>query len=329
MHRIDRRRRNMMAGLVASAAIVAAPRLQAQSLSSKPVRIVVGFAPGGLTDVVARLMAPTMSQELGQTVVVENKPGAGGNIATDVVAKAAPDGHTLLISNISQIAVNPYAYATLPSNPLTDLSHVGAIAESDIILVVHPSVPANTLAELVQLAKAKPGELNYFTSGAGGLQHVASEAFRMRTGVDIRAVHYRGSGASIPEFLSGQTQMGIEVLPLLEQYVKAGRAKALVVYSTKRSPILPETPTAAEAGYPDTLMTAWLGLHAPKGTPPETIARIERALTKAISNDEVLAKLAASGMRPIHDTPQAFSARIATDSKLYGEAIKAADIRIE
>lgn len=227
----------------------------AQNFPTKPITILVGFARRGLTDVLARLLAPTMSQELGQAVVIENKAGASGNVATELVVKAPADGHTLLFSNISQIAINPHAYASMRVDPVKQLTHIAAIAEGDMLLAVNADVPANNVQEFVKLAKDQPGKLNYFTSGAGGMLHVAAEVFKLKTGTNISPVHYRGSGASIPEFLAGQTQMGIEALPVLAQHVKSGKVKALMVPSTKRSPILPDVPTSAEAGYPDLILT--------------------------------------------------------------------------
>lgn len=254
----------------------------AQSYPSKPIRLVVGFAPGGLTDILARMIAPVLGEQLGQPVIVDNKPGANGNISTSFVAGSDADGHTLLLSSSAQIVYSPNTYKKLPTDPITGLRHITMVGEGDFIFVVNSQVGVNTLEEFVALAKAKPGTLNYATGGLGGSLHVIQEMFRQRVGIDMVPVHYKGSAAALTELLSNQVQVFCDGLPSLDPYIKSGKLKPLFVSSSRRMEALPNVPSSVEVKLPEfAKLSNWFGLHAPKGTPDAVIAKLNTALNAA------------------------------------------------
>lgn len=314
----------------AAAAVAAVPLLaRAQSWPNKPIKLVVGFAPGGLTDALPRLLATPMGERLGQPVIIENKAGAAGNIATAFVAKSAPDGYTFLASGVGQIVVLPHT-SNVGVNPLTDLVHISMMGEGDQILNISAQVPAKNLAEFIALAKKEPRSMFYGDAGAGGNQHLYLEYFRMLAKIDMEGVHYRGGGPLMPDLLANRVQMSLNAPSVVEPYIAEGKLRPLMIVGKKRNPKMPDVPTAAEAGFKQLeACSNWFGLHAPKGTPDAIIQKVHKALVDSLQTDGVKAGLATLAVQAIGDTPQAFSARIARDYELFGKVAKDANIRAE
>jgi tripartite-type tricarboxylate transporter receptor subunit TctC len=280
---------------------------------TKPIRMLVGFAAGGSTDVSARLIAQALSERLGQSVIVENRAGAGGNIAAEAVAKADPDGYTLLMSTSTTFATNPNLYKSLPFNVQTDFAPVTLTAFIPNLLVVNPSVPASNVAEFIAYLKTNPGKLNFGSAGNGSSQHIAGELFNSLAGVRMTHVPYRGGAPAVNDLLGGQLQVIFAPLVEVLQLVRADKVRALGVTTTKRSPLLPDVAPIAET-LPGYEIALWNGLVAPAKTPPDIIDRINKATIDALRSPELKAKLAEQGSEPVGDTPAEFKAFI--DSEL-------------
>jgi tripartite-type tricarboxylate transporter receptor subunit TctC len=320
--------RRLAAALLCTTAALSAAA-QSPAWPTKPIRIVVGFAPGGLTDAIPRLVAPQMSKLLGQQVIVENRTGAAGNLATIHVAQSPPDGYTLLGSGTGQIVISPHT-STMPVNPVSDLAHIAMVGEGDQILNINAEVPAQNVAELIALAKKDPGKLFYGSAGAGGSMHLYIEYFKLLAGVDIQPVHYKGAGNMMPDFVGGRVHMSLNTTPVIEQYVAQGKLRPILVVGKQRDAKFPHVPTAAEAGLkPLEAASNWFGLHAPKGTPQPVLQRIHAALLQALASEEVKAGLAKMAIRSVGDTPAQFSARIASDHEAFGRVARTAQIRAE
>jgi tripartite-type tricarboxylate transporter receptor subunit TctC len=328
-----RRRFMQLAGAATAAATLAPLRLvraqQRDAWPSRPIKLIVGFAPGGITDGLPRLYAPVLAEKLGTSVVVENKVGVAGNIATTFVATAPPDGYTLLASGVGQLVVLPHT-SKMTVNPVTDLIHISMLADNDQILNINAEVPAKNLAEFIALAKAKPGVLNYGDAGAGGNQHLYLEYFKMLAGIDVVGVHYKGGGPLMPDLLSNRVQLSLNAPSVVEQYIAQGKLRPLMIVGKKRNPKMPDVPTCAEAGFkPMEACSNWLGLHAPKGTPDDIVQKIYKALVETMKTETVTKGMAALGVYPIVNTPKEFSARIANDYELFGKVAKQANVRSE
>ena len=280
---------------------------------TRPIRIIVGFAAGGSTDVTARVVAQALSQRLGQQVFVENRPGAGGNIGAEAVAQAEPDGYTLLLTTNGTLAANPSLYKTLPFDVKKDFAPIALTARVPNLLVVNPSVPANNVAEFIAYAKANPGKLNFGSSGNGTSLHIAGELFNKLAGVNMTHVPYRGGALVLTDLLGGQIQLMFEPVVEVVEQVRAGKVKALGVTTVKRSTLLPDVPTIAET-LPGYEITSWNGLLAPAATPPDIITRLNRATDDALHSKEVQEKLAEQGSEPAGGTPAEFAAFL--DSEL-------------
>ena len=307
---------------------LAATPAAAQTYPSKPIRMIVPFAPGGGTDILARIIGQQLADAWGQPVNVENRAGASGNLGTELVARSAPDGHTLVMA-INTHAVNASLYSKLPFDPVKDFIPVILVATTANILVVHPSVPANSVQELIALAKAQPGKLNYASGGSGTTSHLAAELFKTMAGVDMIHVPYKGGGAAYTDLISGQVQLYFVGIPGTVQYLKAGRLRALGVTTPRRSPAAPEVPTIAEAGLPGFSATTWWGLLAPAGTPTALIARIDGEVARILKMPEVRAKLDAQGFEPVASTPESFAAFMRSEIDLWARAVKASGARAE
>jgi tripartite-type tricarboxylate transporter receptor subunit TctC len=280
---------------------------------TRPIRIIVGFAAGGSTDVTARIVAQALSERLGQSVIVENRPGAGGNIGAEAVAKAEPDGCTLLLATNGTLAANPSLFKTLPFNVKKDFAPIALTAFVPNLLVVNPSVPATNLADFIAYAKANPGKLNFGSSGNGTSLHIAGELFNVLAGVNMTHVPYRGGALALTDLLAGQIQLMFEpVVEVIEQ-VRAGKVRALGVTTVKRSALLPDVPTIAES-LPGYEITGWNGLLAPAATPSDIITRLNRATDEALHSSAVREKLAEQGSEPAGGTPAEFGAFL--DSEL-------------
>lgn len=327
-HRFDRRR--FLAASAAAGLGLAAPSAFAQgAYPNRAVKIVVGFAPGGATDVLARLVAQGLSDALGQPFVVENKSGAGGNIATLAVVSAPADGYTLLVTTMGQTVVSPHTDPSLKFDPMKELRHITMIAEGDYILAVHADVPAKNIQEFIALAKKNPGKFNYGTAGAGSNLHLFTEYFMMTAGIDVQAVHYRGGTALTPDLLSGQVQVSLNGIHAFDTYFKQGKLRPLLVFGKQREPKIPDVPTAREIGMAQLeVCTNWFGFHAPAKTPDPIIKTLNEATVAYLNSDAAKQKLAAMGMRSMGDTPEAFYARLEKDFKLFGEVARKANIQV-
>jgi len=300
----------------------------AQSYPSAPIRLVVGFPPGGVADILARIVGPKLGESLGQPVVVENRPGAGSNIAAEAVAKAAPDGHTLLIYGTVN-AVNVSLYSRLSYDPVKDFSPVTLLASMANILVVHPSVPAHSVRELIALAKSKPGQLDFGSAGNGSTQHISGQLFRMMADVDIVHVPYKGSVPAMTALLSGQIPMMFNVMSTVLPHAKAGKVRALAVTSAKRSSLVPDLPTVSEAGLPGFEYVAYFGLQAPAGTPREIVAKLNAKVVKILHMPDVKARLVNNGAEPVSSTPEQFGAFIREEIEKNRILVRASGARVD
>ena len=315
--------------LVAAIALAAAATAAAQgTYPSRPVTIVVGFAPGGGTDIGARIIAKQLSAGLGQNVLVENRPGAGGNIAADLVARALPDGHTIMLAGPGPLTVAPHLVAKLPYDPRRDFAPVTKAVNFPNVLVVHPSLPATTIAEYVALARAKPDTIGYGTSGIGSAGHLSGELFRQMAKAPIVHVPYKGGGPAMTDLLGGQVPSSFASAPTAIPHVKAGKLRALGTTGPKRSAFLPDVPSIAEsyAGYD---ATNWYAFVVPAKTPKEIVERLNREIVKALNTAEVREQLLANGMEPEPSTPEELAKHIETELAQWGRVVKEAGIQAQ
>jgi tripartite-type tricarboxylate transporter receptor subunit TctC len=301
---------------------------RAQAYPSKPIRLIVPYSAGGGADTTARLIAPRLQEALGQTIVIENKPGAGGMIGDEIVAKAAPDGHTLLIGAFAH-AVNPSLFPKMPFRTPEDFAPVSLLVTVPELMVITPSHPAKTVAELVALAKAQPGKLSYASSGNGSAQHLAAELFKMRTGTDIQHVPYKGGALAVADVAAGHVPFYFGNMSAALPQARGGRVRPLAVTSAARSPAAPDVPTLTEAGVPDCEISEWNALIAPAGTPPAVIARLHAEVAKIMRTEEMKAKFADLGADAIGSTPDALATFLRSEMKKWAEVVKAANIKVE
>src|SRR2546428_3233772 len=299
----------------------------AQGYPANPIRIVVGFPPGGGNDILARLVGAKMQEAWGQPVVSASKPGANSIMAAEFGAKSAPDGYTLLVNATGGMSVNPVLYAKLPYDSLRDFVPISMVGSFPLVLVVHPSVPANSVQELVAYARANPGKLNY-SSGSTAFQ-VASEMFKQMTGTDVHHVPYKGSAASITAVIAGDVQMTIVDTPPLVPQIKAGKVKALAVTSAKRAASMAELPTIAESGVPGYEMVLWIGVFAPAGTPREVVSKLNAEVVRIIRLPDIGEKLGGIGVDPLGNTSEQTAEWIRREIARYGPVVRAANIRAD
>jgi tripartite-type tricarboxylate transporter receptor subunit TctC len=305
-------RRLFSLALTMAVAVSAAAAHAQTPWPTKPIKILVGYAPGGSTDVTARIIAQALSERLGQPVIIENRPGAAGNIAAEAAARADPDGYTLTMSTSSTFATNPSLYKSLPFDVQADFAPIALTAFIPNLLVVNPSVPANNVAELITYLKANPDKVNFGSSGNGSSQHISAALFNSLAGVQMAHISYRGGAPAVNDLLGGQVQVIFAPLVEVLQQVRADRLRALGITTAKRSPLLPDVPTIAET-LPGYEVRLWNGLLAPAKTPPDIIDRINRAAIDALRSNEVKAKLAEQGSEPVGNTPAEFKAFIADE----------------
>jgi tripartite-type tricarboxylate transporter receptor subunit TctC len=302
---------------------------QAQTYPSKPIRLVVPFAPGGSSSIVARAFSTEMSKGLGQQFVVENKPGAAGNIAMEEVARAEPDGYTLVIGHIGTLAMNPFMFEKLPFDTNGDFRAVSLLAKVPTIFVVHESVPAKDLREFVALAKKEPGKLYYGSAGNGSAGHLAIEYLKLVTGMDIQHVPYKGTGPNLVDLVAGRTQFSAAGTPPFLPQVKAGKLRVIAVGTTRRLPILPDVPTVAEQGYPGFETSQWYGLNAPAKTPDAIVNRLAAEAAKAAKSPAVQKQLEPDAAEPIGSTPKEYADYIASEQARWKEVVQKAHIKAE
>jgi len=310
-----------VAALLASTAFACA----AQSFPTKPIRLVVPYAPGGTTEVLARLVSQKMGDILGQQIVIDTRPGATGTVGTTLVARAQPDGYTLLWTSLSPIVINPSTQPTLPYDPQRDLMPVSLITQVPSLIAVHPSVPVKNVNELIALAKANPGKLNYGSSGAGGINHLTMELFNAAAGIHMLHVPYKGAGPAVIAALGKEVDMAVAAPPAMMPHITAGRLRGVAVTSLKRSPALPDVPAVSET-MPGFSATAWYGMLAPVGTPNGVILQLNKALASALETPQVKARLLAEGAAPESSSPAELAAIIRNDIGRWAKALKIAGI---
>jgi tripartite-type tricarboxylate transporter receptor subunit TctC len=313
---------------VALVTLALAGAASAQSYPDKPVRIVVGFAAGGPTDVIARIVADKLSASLGKQFFVVNQPGAGGNTATGMVAQSPGDGYTLLTVSTGFV-VNPSLFAKVPYDPVKDFAPITIVAVSPNVITVHPSVPAKTVKELIALVKANPGKYSFASPGVGSTPHLSGEIFRVSNGLDLPTVQFTGAGPSIQSTVGGHTPVAFSALPPAAPQVKEGLLRGLAVTAEKRSKALPDVPTIAEAGFPDQEAYTLTGILAPAATPKEIIALLHREIVKVVAMPDVQKRLDDLGFEIVANTPDEFSARIKTEMAKWGKVIHDAKLKVE
>jgi tripartite-type tricarboxylate transporter receptor subunit TctC len=301
----------------------------AQAWPAKPMRIVIAQAPGSATDVISRVVANPLSESLGQPIVIDARPGAGGVLGTEVAARSAPDGYTLFMGNNSTHGSNPAVYAKLPYDAVKDFAPVSFVASVPYVLVVDPKLPVNTVQELIAYAKARPGKLNYASAGNGSTHHFCGELLKSMTGIDMQHIPYKGSGPGIAGLLGGEVSMMFSNVADIGSQIKAGKVKPLAVTATKRASTLPEVPTMAEAGLPDFVITSWFGLLVPAGTPAPIVARLNAETVKVLGRAEVKSTLAAQGLEVAPSSPEAFAAHIQSEIARFTKIARAAGIKAE
>lgn len=313
--------------LLLGATALASPAIAQALFPTRPVRIVIGFPPGGGIDILARLIAPKMAERLGQPVVVENRAGANGLIATQAVAQAEPDGHTILFGTTGNLAVNPVLYAGKPGMDMTrDFTPVSHVASLAFVLVVNPSVPAASLGELIALAKARPGDILFGSSGNGGLPHLCGELLNLQAGINTRHVPYRGSAPAFTDLLSGQVHYVFDALAIAQPHLEAGRLRALATTGPRRIAALPNVPTANET-LPRFEVLNWYGMVVPAGTPAPIVVRLQREVARALRDDEVRARAEQLGLELVGSPPEDFAAFQRREIAKWGEVIRAAGIK--
>ena len=305
-----------------------APPLHAQDYPTKPIRMIVPYPPAGGTDIVARTIAEPLAKELGQPIIVDNRGGAAGNIGTDLAAKSAPDGYTILFT-LSSHTINPKLYDKLPFDVEKDFIPISLAAYIPQILVAHPSVPANNIKELIALAKSQPGKLNYASVGTGSPGHIAGELFKLKTGIDMVHVPYKGGGPAVTDTLGGQVQLLFVSMPAALQYVKAGRLRALAVTSDKRSAAAPDIPTIAESGVPDCVVNSWYGALVPAKTSPTVVSKLQASFARVLQMAEVKERLFAQGAEATFSTSAEFDRLIRDELKQWEFVIREARIKPE
>jgi tripartite-type tricarboxylate transporter receptor subunit TctC len=300
---------------------------QVGAYPTKPVRIIVPFAAGGVADALPRIVGEKLSQKWGQAVIVDNKPGASGNIGMAEGARAAPDGYTLLLAPAGNLTVNPTLFPKLPFDTQRDLTPVSLLAQSPNVLVVHPSVPAKTFRELIAYAKANPDKLNFASPGDGSGAHLAGELLNIEAGIKTVHIPYKGIAPAVSDLLGGNVQMMFAGISTILQHVKSGKLVALAIAGPTRNPQLPEVPTVAENGLPGFDVTSWYGVVVRAGTSPEIVRKVQRDIAEALRSEDVQSKLAGLGLEPVGNTPEAFDALIKAESRKWIDIVRRANIQ--
>ena len=300
----------------------------AQPYPSRPIRLIVGFAPGGGVDINARMLAPKLSEYLGQQVVVENVPGAGTNIANERVAKSAPDGYTLLI-NTAAVAINMSLYRNLPFDTLRDFAPVSVFSESPNVLVVNAKLAAQNVKELVVMARSAPGKLNYSSAGVGTTQHLAAELFKLRTGTFIVHIPYKGTAPSMTALIAGEVDLSFANIPSIQGHLKSGRLRALAATASRRDPQLPEVPTMKEAGVEGVEVVVWYGVLAPAGTPREIVQKLSEGIQRATRDADVRKRMLEQGAEPVGSTPEEFGKLLREEVARWAEVVRISGARAD
>ena len=301
----------------------------AHAFPTKPVKIIVAFPPGGGTDIVARLIAPKLSDTWGQPVIVENRAGASGTVGTEAAARADPDGHTLFMATMGNMTANQHLYPKMAVDPLRAFAPITKVVDVHFVFLANPSLPANNVQELIVLAKKRPGEIAYSSSGPGGAPHLAMELFKRRAGVDLQHVPYKGSGPSFNDLIGGRVMLTMDSLVQSLPHIKAGRLKALAVLGPRRTALLPDVPTVAESGLPGYALTNWFGLLAPAATPKQVLVQLNADVLKVLRQEDLQKRIADLGADVVGNSAEEFGAAMRAESAQWAEVIKAAGIRME
>jgi tripartite-type tricarboxylate transporter receptor subunit TctC len=320
--------KNTALTLLAAACVIAAPAANAQKFPDRPIRFIVPFPPGGGNDILARAMQPKLAELLGQPVIIDNKPGAGGNMGTDMAAKAAPDGYTIVIAS-NQVTINPWLYSKLPFDIEKDLVPVAQAASVPMVLVVNPSVPANNVKEFIALAKASPGKFNHATPGTGTPQHIAFEVFNHAAGINVTHVPYKGTGPALADLIGGQVQSAIGTMASVEPYVKAGKLRALGVTTSKRSQAMPNVPTIAESALPGFEVPLWYSILAPAGTPKDVVARLSSDIARTLATPEVRERLTQQGFEVHYLNADQMADLMKRDTARWQKSIKDIGLKLD
>lgn len=318
-----------LAVLVSTCAMIFGETALAQSFPSKPVRLIVPFPPGGTADTMSRVIASELSGSLGQQVIVENRPGAGGTLGTEMAARSPADGYTIVLGTISTLAIAPNFYSNVGYDPARSFAPISLVARLPYLIFVSSSVPVHSLQELIGLAKSNPGRLNFASAGNGTLLHIAGEMFKTMASVELVHVPYKGDAAAITDLISGQVQVMFDGLGPYQQYVQAGKLRVLAAASRERHPQLPDVPTAAEAGLPGYEVVAWFGFLAPTGTPPEIVGRLNTDVVKALGKEQIREALSRRGMDAGGNSPADFSSLISAEIAKWSRAVKASGLKPE
>ena len=323
-------RRRAVSTLAALAAVVVCGTAQAQSYPSKPIRLVVGFPPGGSNDIVARQLAPKLSQLLGVQVIVDNRPGANATIGTDLVAKSPPDGYTLTLGSASPLAISPFTYPNIPYDTLRDFAAITTVASTPEMIATHPSLPPRNVKELLALAKQQPGKLNFASSGNGGLPHLAIELFKKLGGVNIVHVPYKGAGPALTDIMGGHVHAMIVDVPVLAPAVKSGKLRGIAVTAQKRTPLLPDLATSVEQGMPGLIAVNWFAIMAPAKTPKPVVDRLHEAIVKAATAPDMKQQFDTSGVEAfVQASPEAFTKFLREDLVRWGRIAKESGARAD
>ena len=314
--------------LMLGCSLATIPVLNAQQYPTKPVRYIVGYAAGGGTDIIARLIARKLSESMGQQVIIDNRPGAGGNIATEIAVHAPADGYTILMGNVGPMTVNPHLYK-LTFSLLRDLSPITQIAASHLLVVVHPSLQVSSLKDLIALAQREPGKLSYSSAGVGTSNHLAGALFSIEARVNIVHIPYKGAAPALTDLVAGRVQLSFQTLTSAGRIVQSGKLKALAVTSTKRSALFPDIPTATESGLDGFEVSAWYGMLVPVNTPRPVIDKINRATVEALKNKEIAERLSQQGAEPVGSTPEAFGKFMRSETEKWAKVVKISGMKAE
>ena len=302
---------------------------QAQSFPSRPISMVVPFPPGGSTDIAGRAIALEMSKLMGQPITIDNRGGAAGNVGGEYVARAAPNGYTLLVTTVNIHAVNPLMYSKMGFDPNKDLISVAPLLIGNLVLVAHPSIPASNLKELLAYAKAQPGGINVGSPGAGTLNHLVAELLKQMAGGNMTIAHYRGAGPALADVVAGHVQLLVDLIPSAQPYIKSGKLRGIATTGARRAPTLPELPTMAEAGFPELESSVWYGLLAPAGTPQDIVRRLNEAATNGANSSEFRERMTAAGFEVISGSPEKLANIIKTDVARWGPVVKASGAKAD
>jgi tripartite-type tricarboxylate transporter receptor subunit TctC len=309
--------------------MILSPALAAQNYPAKPIRYIVPFPAGGTTDILARLIGAKLTEAWGQQILVDNRPGAGGNVGSEIASKAPADGYTILGGTVSSHSINTNLYSKMPYHPLRDFAPITLLVMVPNVLVVHPTVPAKSVKEFIALAKARPGQLRFASAGNGTSQHLSGELFMMLTGTKMIHVPYKGSAPASSDLVGGQIELSFENTTIAVPFIKGGRMRALGVTTAKRTGALPDTPTIAEAGVPGFEVSSWQGVFAPAGTPPDILKKLNVEIVRIIGLPDIQRRLADIGADPVGNTPEQFTAFIKTELDKWQKVVKASGARVD